>query len=159
MALTLTGDGAVGPLSATEVGYLDGVTSAVQTQINSKLTTPGVWTSWTPSWSNLTIGNAYNYGRYIKIGSFVHATVEFTWGSTTSASSVFIPDIPTGASGSIAFTGNGWAFDASATVWNNITWSPGGYLIAANGNRVNQTVPWTWATGDIIRLSISYEAA
>jgi len=41
MALTLSGDGAVGPLSATEVGYLDGVTSAVQTQINSKLNLAG----------------------------------------------------------------------------------------------------------------------
>lgn len=36
MPLVLTGDGAVGPLSATEVGYLDGVTSGVQAQINTK---------------------------------------------------------------------------------------------------------------------------
>jgi hypothetical protein len=37
MTLKLYGDGAIGPLSATEVGYLDGVTSAVQTQINGKV--------------------------------------------------------------------------------------------------------------------------
>lgn len=36
MPLILNGDGSVGPLSATEVGYLDGVTAPVQTQINSK---------------------------------------------------------------------------------------------------------------------------
>ena len=36
MPLVLTGDGAVGPLSASEVGFLDGVTSSVQTQINAK---------------------------------------------------------------------------------------------------------------------------
>lgn len=36
MPLILNGDGSVGPLSATEVGYLDGVTSPVQTQINLK---------------------------------------------------------------------------------------------------------------------------
>lgn len=36
MPLILNGDGSVGPLSSTEIGYLDGVTSAVQTQINSK---------------------------------------------------------------------------------------------------------------------------
>lgn len=35
MALVLSGDGAIGPLSATEVGYLDGVTSGVQTQLNA----------------------------------------------------------------------------------------------------------------------------
>jgi hypothetical protein len=35
MPLILNGDGSVGPLSATEVGYLDGVTSAVQTQVNN----------------------------------------------------------------------------------------------------------------------------
>lgn len=37
MPLVLSGDGAVGPLSATEIGFLDGVTSSVQTQINSKV--------------------------------------------------------------------------------------------------------------------------
>ena len=36
MPLVLTGDGAVGPLSASEVGFLDGVTSSVQTQLNGK---------------------------------------------------------------------------------------------------------------------------
>lgn len=36
MPLTLSGDGSIGPLSATEVGYLDGVTSEVQTQLNTK---------------------------------------------------------------------------------------------------------------------------
>jgi hypothetical protein len=35
MPLALSGDGAVGPLSATEVGYLDGVSSSVQTQLTS----------------------------------------------------------------------------------------------------------------------------
>lgn len=48
MPLVLSGDGAVGPLSATEVSYLDGVTSAVQTQINGKAATPGAWSSYTP---------------------------------------------------------------------------------------------------------------
>jgi hypothetical protein len=44
MPLSLSGDGSVGPLSATEVGYLDGVTSGVQAQINSNasaITTAG----------------------------------------------------------------------------------------------------------------------
>lgn len=39
MPLTLSGDGSIGPLSATEVEYLDGVSSSVQTQINSKAST------------------------------------------------------------------------------------------------------------------------
>jgi hypothetical protein len=41
VSLVLSGDGAVGPLSATEMGYLDGVTSAVQTQIDAKLNLAG----------------------------------------------------------------------------------------------------------------------
>lgn len=36
MPLILNGDGSIGPLSATEIGYLDGVTSAVQSQIDTK---------------------------------------------------------------------------------------------------------------------------
>lgn len=37
MTLVLSGDGSVGPLTATEIGYLDSVTSSVQTQLDSKV--------------------------------------------------------------------------------------------------------------------------
>ena len=38
-------------VSAAEIGYLDGVSSAIQTQINNKYSTPAAWIQYTPSWT------------------------------------------------------------------------------------------------------------
>lgn len=80
MPLVLSGDGAVGPLSATEVSYLDGVTSAVQTQINGKLTIP-VWTSYTPTITSFTgsiTSYTVNSAKYIQINKLVILRYNFT---------------------------------------------------------------------------------
>lgn len=101
MPLTLSGDGSVGPLSATEVGYLDGVTSAVQTQIDSKLTTPGAWTSWTPTvTSNTGTITSYTLGycKWTQSGKTVHlvGTVTITNAGTGSGPlKVTLPATPT----------------------------------------------------------------
>jgi hypothetical protein len=82
MPLVLTGDGAVGPLSASEVGFLDGVTSSVQTQLNGKINLPS-YTSWVPTvqnaagTSNLTLNVDYNLGEasYYRVGSLMYCVI------------------------------------------------------------------------------------
>lgn len=45
------------------------------------------WTTWTPTWTGITIGNASVTGRYIKDkNNIVHATLDVIFGSTTSTS-------------------------------------------------------------------------
>lgn len=41
-------------VTQTELGYLDGVTSAIQTQINGKLATPSMTTDYAPKWNGTT---------------------------------------------------------------------------------------------------------
>lgn len=44
----------------------------------------GAWTSWTPTWTNLTVGNATQTGKYMQIGKLVIARLSFTLGTTSS---------------------------------------------------------------------------
>lgn len=46
----------------------------------------GLWSTWTPTWTNLTAGNGTVVARYTQIGKTIHYHLQFTWGSTTSLS-------------------------------------------------------------------------
>lgn len=100
MPLTLSGDGAVGPLSATEVGYLDGVTSSVQTQINSKGTAEvGTWTPVVADAA--TGGNVASVGtvtaQYAKVGNVVtlHCKLEnITTTGMTAGNQIYVRGVP-----------------------------------------------------------------
>lgn len=121
--------------------------------------TSGIWRTYTPTWTNLTVGNGGNTGAYIRIGSVVHARWSLAFGSTTTVSGIFYPtDLPVGSSGDN--NGYGWSFDASATKWNNLIYVPQGpYFLSDGGDRYNATTPWTWANGDLLRFQITYEGA
>jgi len=144
-------------LSETELGYLDGVTSGLQGQVNTKLSTPSSWSLFNPTWTNLTVGNGINEMFWVKTGSIVHVRANFIFGSTTTISGIFFPSLPVSLVGFAQ--GSGWAFDSSATAWNNIIFSPANYFVGDGGLRLNATSPWTWAVNDIIRFSMTYEAA
>ena len=119
----------------------------------------GAWQTYTPTWTNLTVGNANNTGRYIQIGKTVHVFVSLEFGSTTSISGIFYPSLPVTPFAGFAFMGTGWGFDNSAVQWNNLTFTTGNYFISSSGSRYSATHPWTWATGDLVRLTMTYEAA
>lgn len=125
----------------------------------SKLTTPPAWTSYTPSWTNLTIGNATQSCKYIQAGKIVHAQIYMTWGSTTSASGFFYPSLPVTAANSIQVNAAGFLFDNSGAVWNACVFVAGNYILTPSSGRVSATVPWTWATSDIVSINVTYEAA
>ena len=70
-------------VSQTEAGYLDGVTSAIQTQLDAKVTSP-TWTTFTPTVT--LVGGAgnqvpvytVNYGRYLQVGKLIHVQVRLS---------------------------------------------------------------------------------
>lgn len=79
-ALVSDGSGvvSVATTTATEIGYVNGVTSAIQTQLNNKLTTTSV-TTFSPT---VTLAGAgmvpvysTNAGRYMQVGSLVYVDV------------------------------------------------------------------------------------
>jgi len=46
-----------------------------------------IWTTWTPTWTGLTLGNGTVTAQYVRIGNGVWFRLYLLWGSTTAASS------------------------------------------------------------------------
>lgn len=140
---------------------------------NAKLDTTagapgGAWTSWTPTWANLTIGNATVNCKYMQIGKTVKFRVDVTLGNTSSVSTAPTFTLPvTSVTSPSAFMVIGWgayvqgsgAKDAMCR-WTTTTTSTLSWWDVNNdlGN-VTSTTPFTWASGDRIYLQGFYEAA
>jgi hypothetical protein len=134
----------------------------------------GTYTAYTPVFdggSGYVLGNGTIVGRYIKIGKMVNVNIQFTIGSTTvmpaSFTNVTLPF--TGLTG-VPAIGTAYYYDLSADVFYGgpVGWfspSSGTKLLLfvqstnANSSLVTSTTPFTWATGDLISLSMTYEAA
>lgn len=123
------------------------------------------WTSWSVTWTGLTIGNGTSVAYYQKIGKWVAYRGTLTWGSSTSSSAVIHPDLPiTGTS--VACYGSGITVDSSPgniyviTVLQDtstrLSFYNNGTTQAVAGN---YSTPFTLASGDSISWSILYEAA
>jgi hypothetical protein len=132
----------------------------------------GAWTSYTPTFSNLTLGNGTIDFDYIQIGKTVHVRGTLTWGTTTSAtaSGVFFsaPVAALTATGS-PIVGHARFNDIGTNNYSgNVTLSGAGTfgLVAINTagsfaalSTVNNTIPMTWASTDQILIYATYEAA
>lgn len=136
------------------------------------------WQSWTPTWTNVTIGNATVNAKYIQIGKTVHCTILMTAGSTTSfAADIFRITLPITAESRYAatatrapFIGVAYYEDAgvagyqgiiqgvSTTVVQFVVANVSGGTYSANSG-VTSTAPFTWGNGDYIGGSFTYEAA
>lgn len=134
----------------------------------------GTWNTWTPTWTNLTVGNGTVVARYVQIGKFVRAQLSLTFGSTTSISSAVSVSIPVTAStaavgvtspiGNAEFRDTGTNSFSGIVGLNNSTsvtprqFSVSGSLVV-EANNMTSTTPFTWTTSDVLFLSFSYEAA
>ena len=84
----LTGVAAIDSVSSTELGYVDGVTAPLQTQVDGKLATPGEWTTWAPAvtQNGVACNFTVNYAKYCKIGRFVSCVGFLRGGASTTGS-------------------------------------------------------------------------
>ena len=156
MPISISGDGSIGSLSATEIGYLDGVTSAVQTQINSKLTTPGVWTSYTPTATSTvgTITSSTNSGAYTQIGKVVIFRFEtLITNQGTASNGQLILTLPVNAAN--AYVGTGVARETDSTGTMLQVYNPAATFIYIG----TYTNAGFITTNYRIRGSFTYEAA
>ena len=127
----------------------------------------GGWTSYTPTLTNLTLGNGSVTARYRQIGKIVDVFFLFTLGSTSAVGNGPQFSLPiTGVNDSIiynayfqdagtnTFLGNLHLQTTTATVFcANVA---GTYPSYAG---VSATVPFTWTTNDFIKALFSYEVA
>jgi len=126
------------------------------------------WQSWVPTWTNLTVGNGTVVARYRQTGKTVDYMLTLTFGGTTSITGNVSVSIPVTSTtyGSFHTVAGGSANDSGTIVYpinHLLTSTTVGAVFALNASAVygfvTSTVPFTWATGDILMLSGSYEAA
>lgn len=131
---------------------------------------PQSWSAYTPAMTQWTLGNGTLTGRTAQHGKTVHFSLRLTIGSTTSSggSGIMTLSLPVAAemgSSTTAFPPIGWASlrDVSAPAqrqWMACLNSTSTFLMADDSlTPVQGTTPWTWATGDLIVVNGSYEAA
>ena len=126
----------------------------------------GTFSAWTPSYTNITVGNGTVVARYTQTGKSVFAYWKFTLGSTSSYGNAARISLPVTAT-SVNFRGEGYGLDAgtvevigqaylhSTTLMNLQVPLNGSY----GSTQASATFPWTWTTNDEIILCIQYEAA
>lgn len=137
--------------------------------------TSWAWNAYTPTWTNVTVGNGTNAGKYVKVGRLVVAKAKLIWGSGTSASgnvSVSLPVTSAALDGASTIPEIGMfkAYDGTNhlsgallhtnTTTVQCTTSLTG-AAGANVTRVgvNATTPASWNTSDEFHALMIYESA
>jgi hypothetical protein len=141
----------------------------VNNLVNAKIT-QNTWTSWTPTISGFTAGNAVYDCSYLIVGKTVTLRFKMTAGTTTTYGALSVTT-PTGLdpvkttkqvfpcilskSGSSDYFG--FATIASAnTILVNVASVSGSYTIRTS---LSSTVPFTWAANDAVQFQLTYEIA
>jgi len=136
----------------------------------------GAWTSYTPTWTNLTVGTSTQDFKYLNAGKLyvVRFKVTLAAGFSISGSPEFsLPQSVTANAGYIGTSpwGLGFVYDVSGPAYMTFIVPGTGVLdrarfavltdigthIAFGG--VNATTPATWAAGDIFSGQFMFEAA
>lgn len=146
---------------------------AVETEL-AKLNGTGAaaWTAFTPTWTNITIGNGTSECAYIKRGRLVVARFKLTFGSTTVITSTPQPGLPVTAAAAASLAQADLAVYRDVSASSNffgiihmasttvVQFSQLGRASATDAfASISATVPFTWATGDIMGGTVTYEAA
>lgn len=162
-------------LGATQTLTSKTLTSPVVNQFGTASGLGAAWSSWSPTYTNLTVGNGTVVAKFLQIGKIVNFIYSLTWGSTTAftAGSNIDISIPVTASsdmisfanvGEAIFYTSGLATIAVGIVLLTSTTTIRPYALNASGTylaiaQVNNTQPITWATGSVMALQGIYEAA
>ena len=126
------------------------------------------WTSYTPTVTNLTVGNSTVSARYKQIGKTVFVTMKLNLGSTASVGSLANFSLPVNNATTAYNSGLSFYEDSGTAVYSgfvqmdtNIAYftilnASGTYTTRAY---LSSTVPFTWTTNDNINVQFYYEAA
>jgi hypothetical protein len=128
----------------------------------------GGWTTYTPTYTNITVGNGTVAARYCQIGKIVTVYYQLVFGSTTSIGQYPIISLPVTANVVAYATGTGTYEDNGVQSYLGRAWMNTGLSAYGIADRtdagyskfepVSGTVPFTWGTNDRYILNFSYEA-
>jgi NAD dependent epimerase/dehydratase family enzyme len=138
----------------------------------SELNGIGETTAYTPTWTNLTVGNGTQSWKYIRINDTIQIVGSLIFGSTTSVTGLITHNFPVAVDTTTFSAVIGWATfqDTGIGTYPAAIYQLGSnqfgiYAVAANGTYVgpiaasSATVPFTWANTDEIRINLIYKAA
>lgn len=120
------------------------------------------WTSYTPSFANITIGSGTVAGRYQTFGKTTLFEAQFIYGagSAVGASPTVSYPLTSATYATFFVTGNASLLDSgtnvySGTILHASTTTAGIYAVNASGTysvltALNATIPFTWAANDSI---------
>lgn len=122
----------------------------------------GPWTTYSPTATNITVGNGSYTGKYRRVGDTMEIALDLLWGSTTSASGTMEFEIPSGftidtsaipnATQSNTVLGVAEGFDSGANRYTGDVMyrdtNAVGIVSHNSGGVWNATTPFTWATSD-----------
>lgn len=170
-----------GYMSASTVDVLNNksISGLTNTVTNLKATALGtdstwVWTSWTPTWTNLTLGNGTQTAFYTQIGKTVFYRVQIVFGTTSSIAGATAFTLP------VALSANGYTgsqanqvgtcgcLQPATHLWMGVL-SYGSGLANPNFEKIvstwvesgamTATQPGTWASTWVFDAEGYYEAA
>jgi hypothetical protein len=130
----------------------------------------GAWISYTPTWTNFTVGNGVVSAKYCQVGKLVTVSVAVLFGSTTAITGGFVQ-----LSGPITGVQNArpvgrlYMQDFGVAEYLGLVKQDAASVFAlcpevvsttyTNIGNLNSTTPFTWATNDFFELYFSYMAA
>ena len=170
-----SGDTLASPDHALQHANINDAMEAVQTKLAIGNTIIGTYTAYTPTWTNLTVGNGSVISAYCQVNNLVHFYGVFQFGSTTSIAGspnfslpltaaspwtgysmplglINYHDVSTGG----IYEGVGQPLSSGTVVSCKVSNSASTYVQAYN---VSATVPFTWVTVDRIHWNLYYRAA
>jgi hypothetical protein len=134
------------------------------------------WIPWTPTFSNLTVGNGTLTARYIQIGKMVHWNLKLIFGSTTSitgavqvtglpiapasvdaSTTAIVQTLYSDASGNKFWGTSHSANNNTTRIWLSPMTVSGSYI--RSDVDLSSTVPFTWTSTDILYVTATYEGA
>ncbi len=130
-------------------------------------------TSWTPTWTNLTVGSGIVTARYRQLGKDFRARLDFTYGSGSAVGTDPTFTLPSGLNlhsdyaALIDPIGDVALADASGADWRGIVTVNGSwstctiYYYEGNSNAANVSAggPFVWTTGDSFSCNLWAELA
>lgn len=135
-----------------------------------------VWSDWTPTWANLTIGTTLQYAKYQRIGKTIRFRlyVLFDGANITSGNPTFsLPvtaasDVPTGTGtgepmGPVIYVDAGteqyfgFVYTVSTTLAGFNVFNASTTYVSNSG--LSATIPFTWANTDRLIIKGQYESA